>query len=225
MNRRDLLAALAATASSSMVAGRVWAAPKADGRMLVVFLRGAYDAQNVVIPTGSAFYYRSRPSLAIAKPDAANPQSALTLDPDWGLHPALRDTIAPLYAKGQAAFVPFAGTDDVTRSHFETQDTIELGQTVGGSRDYSSGFMARLAAQLTAREADRLHGADAADLSGSGRDPEHRDQPGRQARHRRKAGPAHPGYVRRLAACPFGRGGLPGPGRRLPDDLRPCRAS
>ena len=148
MNRREIMAALAA-AGSGMVAGRVWAAPKADARLLVVFLRGAYDAANVVIPTGSDFYYRSRPNLAIARPDPANPNAALALDPDWSLNPALRDTILPLYAKGQAAFVPFAGTDDLTRSHFETQDTIELGQTIGASRDYGSGFMSRLAAALT----------------------------------------------------------------------------
>ena len=146
MNRRDLLrrsAGLGLAAGFSTVAGRVWAAPKADARLLVVFLRGAYDAANVVIPTGSEFYYRVRPTLAVAR------QDALPLDGDWGLHPALRDTIMPLYAKGQAAFVPFAGTDDLTRSHFETQDTIELGQNVGGSRDYNSGFMARLARELT----------------------------------------------------------------------------
>ncbi|WP_342165151.1 DUF1501 domain-containing protein [Methylobacterium sp. SD21] len=142
MNRRDLLG-LGAGLGLSTVAGRVWAAPKADARLLVVFLRGAYDAANVVIPTGSDFYYRVRPNLAVSR------QDALALDGDWGLHPALRDTILPLYAKGQAAFVPFAGTDDLTRSHFETQDTIELGQTVGASRDYNSGFMARLAAELT----------------------------------------------------------------------------
>ena len=142
MNRRDLLG-LGAGLGLSTIAGRVWAAPKADARLLVVFLRGAYDAANVVIPTGSDFYYRVRPNLGVSR------QDALALDGDWGLHPALRDTILPLYAKGQAAFVPFAGTDDLTRSHFETQDTIELGQTVGASRDYNSGFMARLAAELT----------------------------------------------------------------------------
>ncbi len=142
MNRRDLLG-LGAGLGLSTVAGRVWAAPQADARLLVVFLRGAYDAANVVIPTGSDFYYRVRPNLAVAR------QDALALDGDWGLHPALRDTLLPLYAKGHAAFVPFAGTDDLTRSHFETQDTIELGQTVGASRDYNSGFMARLAAELT----------------------------------------------------------------------------
>ena len=43
MNRRDLIKAFAATASLT-VAGRVWAAPSTDARLLVVFLRGAYDA-------------------------------------------------------------------------------------------------------------------------------------------------------------------------------------
>jgi uncharacterized protein (DUF1501 family) len=37
----------------------------------------------------------------------------------------------------------------MSRSHFETQDTIEMGQPIGGSRNYGSGFMSRLAGQLT----------------------------------------------------------------------------
>ena len=149
MNRRELIKAFAATASLT-VAGRVWAAPSTDARLLVVFLRGAYDAANVVVPTGSDFYYASRPTLAIARPDAGNPNAALALNSDWGLHPALRDSLYPLWAKREIAFIPFAGpSDDVSRSHFETQDTIELGQAVSGSRDYRSGFMSRLAAELT----------------------------------------------------------------------------
>jgi uncharacterized protein (DUF1501 family) len=92
----------------------------------------------------------SRPSLAIARPDVGNPNSALSLTAEWGLHPALKDSVFPLWAKREVAFIPFAGTsDDLTRSHFETQDTIELGQSAGGSRDYRSGFMSRLAAELT----------------------------------------------------------------------------
>ncbi|QIG93984.1 DUF1501 domain-containing protein [Bradyrhizobium sp. 6(2017)] len=149
MNRRELIKAFAASASLT-VAGRVWAAPATDARLLVVFLRGAYDAANVIVPVGSEFYYATRPTLAIARPDAGNPNAALALDAGWGLHPALRDSIYPLWAKREIAFVPFAGcTDDLSRSHFETQDTIELGQTVGGSRDYRSGFMSRLASELT----------------------------------------------------------------------------
>jgi uncharacterized protein (DUF1501 family) len=149
MNRRDLIKAFLATAPLT-VAGRVWAAPSTDARLLVVFLRGAYDAANVVVPVSSDFYYASRPTLAIAKPDVGNPNAAVTLNADWALHPALRDSLYPLWDKREIAFIPFAGTsDDVSRSHFETQDTIELGQAVGGSRDYRSGFMSRLAAELT----------------------------------------------------------------------------
>ncbi|MFT4117003.1 DUF1501 domain-containing protein [Bradyrhizobium sp.] len=149
MNRRELIKTFAALAPLT-VAGRVWAAPATDARLLVVFLRGAYDAANVVVPVSSEFYHASRPTLAIARPDIGNPNAALALDSDWGLHPALRDSIYPLWAKREIAFIPFAGTsDDLTRSHFETQDTIELGQSAGGSRDYRSGFMSRLAAELT----------------------------------------------------------------------------
>ena len=147
LNRRNLLAAGAA-AAPALVAGRVWAAPNTDHRLLVVFLRGAYDAANVVIPIGSNFYYQARPALHIARPNPADPNAALPLDADWGLNPALKDTILPLWAKKQIAFVPFAGTDDLSRSHFETQDTIELGQPLGGARDYASGFMSRLFAEL-----------------------------------------------------------------------------
>jgi uncharacterized protein (DUF1501 family) len=149
MNRRELIKAFA-TLAPLTVAGRVWAAPSTDARLLVVFLRGAYDAANVVVPVSSDFYYASRPTLAIAKPDVGNPNAALSLNSDWALHPALRDSIYPLWAKREIAFIPFAGSsDDLSRSHFETQDTIELGQAVGGSRDYRSGFMSRLAAELT----------------------------------------------------------------------------
>ena len=80
MNRRDLIKAFAAIAPLT-VAGRVWAAPATDARLLVVFLRGAYDAANVVVPVSSDFYHSSRPTLGIAKPDVGNPNSALSLDP------------------------------------------------------------------------------------------------------------------------------------------------
>ena len=96
------------------------------------------------MPVSSSFYYESRPDIAIAKP-SADLASALPLSADWGLHPALRDTVYPLFQSGEATFVPFAGTHDLTRSHFETQDSIELGQPLDGRRNFSSGFMNRLA--------------------------------------------------------------------------------
>lgn len=145
MNRRDLLKTLAALPLAS--AGRLYAAPAGKTRLLLVFLRGGYDAHSLLVPVSSRFYYEARPNLAIAPP-GVEPAAALRLDADWGLHPALRDSIYPLFGKGQCAFIPFAGTDDTSRSHFETQDSIELGQALDRRRDYHSGFLNRLAASL-----------------------------------------------------------------------------
>ena len=155
MNRRDLLKAFAALSASS-ISSSLFAAPATQNRLLIVFLRGGYDASNLLIPTSSNFYYEARPNIAIARPvsginsgnsSGANTDinAALELNADWGLHPALRDSIYPLYQKGEAAFIPFAGTDDLSRSHFETQDSIELGQPLVGSRNFHSGFLNRLA--------------------------------------------------------------------------------
>jgi uncharacterized protein (DUF1501 family) len=148
MKRRDLLKA-AALLPATLIAGRLSAVPATTTKLLVVFLRGAYDAANVVIPVSSNFYYQSRPMLAIAKP-GGDANAALALNSDWGLHPALKDSLYPLFQKKQIAFIPFAGTDDTSRSHFETQDTVEMGQPLAGPRNYDSGFMGRLVSVLTA---------------------------------------------------------------------------
>src|SRR5579871_1822796 len=112
MRRRDFLRMLSLTAPLT-IAGRLYAAPQTRTRLLVVFLRGAYDAANTIIPISSDFYYQSRPTLAVARPNPSDPNAALPLDGDWGLHPALKDTLYPIYQKKQLAFVPFAGTDDL----------------------------------------------------------------------------------------------------------------
>jgi uncharacterized protein (DUF1501 family) len=141
MQRRHLIQLGLGTAA---LPTKLWATSPETPRLLVVFLRGAYDAANLLVPTSSSFYYEARPNIAIAK------AAALPLDADWGLAPAVADSLHPLWLKGQAAFVPFAGSKDTSRSHFETQDHIELGQPEQGSRDFRSGFMNRLATVLGA---------------------------------------------------------------------------
>ena len=151
MKRRTLLQSMAAMGvlASGTMAGNLWAAPASKSRLLFVFMRGGYDAANLLVPISSQFYYKARPNIAVPKPsDDLN--SALPVNVDWGLHPALRDSIYPLFTAGQAAFVPFAGTEDISRSHFETQDSIELGQPLDRTRDYRSGFLNRLAMTLNA---------------------------------------------------------------------------
>ncbi len=182
MQRRHFLQA-AATTSLAAPMSRLWAAPAPGGpKFILVFLRGAYDATNLLVPYANDFYYASRPHIAVPRPAAdtsgATPSdAAIRLDADWALHPALRASMLPLWQAGQLAFVPFAGTRDMTRSHFETQDHIELGQGPQGNagppqvfltpsggglgaarpwgrsqtRDFNDGFLNRLLQQLGGR--------------------------------------------------------------------------
>jgi uncharacterized protein (DUF1501 family) len=149
MNRRQALKLGGAAALSAAIAGRLYAAPPAGPRFLLVFLRGGYDSTNLLIPYSSSFYYEARPNIAIARPDTESNTGALALDADWALAPAVRESIGAMYLQGQVAFVPFAGTDDLSRSHFETQDSIELGQPSAGARQYHSGFLGRLSETLS----------------------------------------------------------------------------
>ena len=155
MNRREFLLAAGAFAAASTLpfSGRLLAAPASTPRFLLVFLRGGYDCNNLLVPCGSDFYYASRPTLAIARPDNGNPASAIALDADWGLNPVVRDTLYPLWQKKQLAFVPFAGTSDLSRSHFETQDHIERGEPQESMGNYRSGFLARLSGLLSGTSA------------------------------------------------------------------------
>jgi uncharacterized protein (DUF1501 family) len=149
MNRRQLLQAGSAALLGAGICGRLYAATSTGPRFLLVFLRGGYDSANLLIPYSSSFYYEARPNIAIAKPDPESNTSALALNSEWALAPAVRESIGVMYAQRQVAFVPFVGTDDLSRSHFETQDSIELGQPGAGERNYRSGFLGRLSETLT----------------------------------------------------------------------------
>src|SRR5262249_4193861 len=149
MNRRNFLR----TAAGTMLASgplRLWALPEAAAKtkIVIVLLRGGYDAASLLVPSQSVFYYESRPNVAIPYPVSGNPDTALPLDSYWALHPALKDSIFPLYRSRQAAFIPFAGSLDESRSHFRAQDVVELGQGYGGRLNYSSGFLNRWAEML-----------------------------------------------------------------------------
>ena len=78
-----------------------------NSQLIVIFLRGAADALNLVVPHAEEDYYKLRPTLGIPHPDqasASEEQRALDLDGFFGLHPAL-ERLLP--AKGRK-FVPSA---------------------------------------------------------------------------------------------------------------------
>jgi uncharacterized protein (DUF1501 family) len=168
MNRRNLLTLGTAAAVAAAMPFRLLAAPAGSPRFLLVFLRGGYDACNLLVPHSSDFYYESRPHIAIPKPDGTA-AGALALDSNWALAPAVRDSLGALYTARQLAFIPFAGTDDTSRSHFETQDSIELGQS-GGAHNYQSGFLGRLAGTLGTGAAAPIAFTDALPLCFAGAD-------------------------------------------------------
>jgi uncharacterized protein (DUF1501 family) len=153
MNRRNFLQALAATgaagAGPAIVGRGAWAAASPSGtpppRFVVVFLRGAIDGLSVVVPYREANYYRLRPKISIAKPDA--PGGALDLDGQFGLHPALAPLL-PFWQQGTLAFVHAAGSPDPTRSHFDGQDNIESGTP--GNKATADGWLNRLSGALPA---------------------------------------------------------------------------
>ena len=144
VNRRHALQSLLATTAA-------WAAPMAwaqsartgpsDGRLVVVFLRGAYDGLSALVPHGDANYYAIRPSIALPRPDGAG-QTTLMLDNTFGLHPALAP-LMPLWRQGVLTALPAAGSPDPTRSHFDAQHQWEIGTP--GKSSNAAGWMNTLA--------------------------------------------------------------------------------
>ena len=151
MNRRDFVRA--ASATTALASWQLWAAPPTttDSRLVVVFLRGAYDALSAVVPYAEGFYHEARPNIGLKRPDKNDARMALTLDGRWALHPAMANGLMPLWESSQLAFVPFAGTGFVSRSHFQAQDWVEFGQAHGERMDTGSGFLNRLLVELGGR--------------------------------------------------------------------------
>jgi uncharacterized protein (DUF1501 family) len=93
--------------------------------LVVVFQRGGMDGLNVVIPFKDRAYYALRPTIAVKEP-ATGEERAIDLDGYFALHPALMP-LKTIYDKGQLAIVHAAGSPDNSRSHFDSQDYMELG--------------------------------------------------------------------------------------------------
>lgn len=118
--------------------------------LVCVFLRGAADALNLVVPYADAEYYELRPGIAVAEP--GKPHGALKLDERFGLHPALAP-LKPAYDAGELAFVHAVGSPHPTRSHFQAQDYMESGSP-GAST--GSGWLARCLERDAARPRGEL---------------------------------------------------------------------
>ncbi len=130
-------------------------APRGD-TLVVVFLRGAADALNLIVPHGEAEYYARRPTLGIPRPDDSHaPAAARAVDLDgfFGLHPAL-GPLLPAWQAGHLAPITAVGAPDESRSHFRAMELMERG--VEDERGPASGWIGRHLATLNTGNASPL---------------------------------------------------------------------
>lgn len=151
-----LTAALTSLIDIPMVAKRALAGDVTDGlgingkKLLFIFLRGANDGLNSVIPVGdSAYNLTNRPQIMIPSDPGVNysattgvcdyPVNALPTDPTFSydqairlgngfaaLHPSLK-FLAPVYNAGDLALIHRVAYPKQSRSHFDSQAYWETG--------------------------------------------------------------------------------------------------
>lgn len=139
-SRRKFLAnsfALGCTAAASpLVTPVTFASVPSDNRLVVIVLRGAMDALDVVAPVGDPVLKKYRPNLSRT--------AHLDLDGFFGLHPELGE-LMPLWKAGEMGFVQAVSTPyRDKRSHFDGQDLLEAGVVEVSSDVRDSGWMNRM---------------------------------------------------------------------------------
>jgi uncharacterized protein (DUF1501 family) len=123
------------------------AAPRGDV-LVVVFLRGAADVLNMVVPHGEEAYYRLRPSLGVPRPDDTKVKPtgrAMDLDGFFGLHPSMGSLLGAWQSE-HLAIIHACGAPDESRSHFKAMELMERG--VDNERGPASGWIGRHLATL-----------------------------------------------------------------------------
>ena len=121
---------------------------RAGDVLVVVFLRGAADGLNMVVPHEEGSYYRNRPTLAIPRPDDKSAPAAtrsIDLDGFFGLHPSMQPLL-PAWQSEHLAVVHACGAPDESRSHFRAMELMERG--VEDLKGPASGWINRHLASL-----------------------------------------------------------------------------
>lgn len=122
-------------------------APRGD-TLVVVFLRGAADVLNMVVPHGEEAYYQLRPTLGIARPDdlkSKKEERVVNLDGFFGFHPNM-SSLLEAWQSQQLAIIHACGAPDESRSHFKAMELMERG--VDDERGPASGWIGRHLATL-----------------------------------------------------------------------------
>jgi uncharacterized protein (DUF1501 family) len=101
----------------------------ATGTLVVIFLRGGMDGLSLLVPDNDPYLLDKRPDI-IARNSATH--QLIPMGRGFGLHPSMKP-LQGLIDAGKLAVVPAASTPDLTRSHFQAQDSLERGSTSSSS--------------------------------------------------------------------------------------------
>lgn len=138
VTRRGFLGTAGAVAIASLLPTwlpRVVMAQSASSRDIIVsiFLSGGVDGMSMVAPYGDPAYYTLRPTINIARPDAAGAAAKLTaLDNFFGFSPGMAP-LYPAYQAGDLLVVHATGSVNNSRSHFDAQRYMEIGKPADAS--------------------------------------------------------------------------------------------
>lgn len=112
-----------------------------------VFLSGGTDGMSLVVPFGDPNYYIGRPTIAVARPDAAGTgPKAVALDNFFGFSPGMAP-LMPAYTAGDLLVAHATGSVDTSRSHFDAQRYMEVGKPQ--DLNLATGWLGRHLATIT----------------------------------------------------------------------------
>ena len=138
ITRRNFLTRLG-TSTLDFLIPEAHAASAGSHTLVCIFLRGAMDGLNAVVPYGDSFYYDKRPELSIGPP-GAGADTAIDLNGFFGLNPAMAP-VKPIYDSGDLAIIHATGAPFTARSHFQAQ--LEMEHGYAGSGNNANGWLAR----------------------------------------------------------------------------------
>jgi uncharacterized protein (DUF1501 family) len=102
--------------------------------LVIIQLSGGNDGLNTVVPYQNDIYYKSRPTIAIAK------DKVLKLNDEVGLNPAM-ESLRRLYDDGLVSVINNVGYPNPDRSHFRS---IDIWQSASDSKEYlKTGWIGR----------------------------------------------------------------------------------
>jgi len=118
MNRREFLHYASMLSVAGMVPELAWATGRPDRHQRIVVLvelKGGNDGFNTLVPFADPLYSEYRPTLAIKE------RQLVKLDDRMGMHPHFK-VLAPLWERGQMAWIQGVGYQNGILSHFRSMD-------------------------------------------------------------------------------------------------------